>query len=475
MYFIYSKYKLAYVSLAVENISIISELQAVREVLFMLLGYPCVLFRLGEKSAFGDKITVWIDTATVNNRFALRHSSLAAFQEVLSWYAEKGTDLNRIRAFTKAKNTQDSPEQQTFVASVAEKLAILDQKLIEIEHRLVSTKNSDQLVSLLALQGELEPLLHPYMLLSSIIYSITTPTTPPPPATLATAHLSYLFTASCSLQSTGDTTSFTFMATIFFTCLQTYLRPIRAWMERGELRKQDDHFLVAKTRADDEVELGGLWHDQFTLRRDENGVLQAPEFVHKAATRIFITGKSVVFLKRLIEHQLPSTTLPLETKSGEIGDDIGFDGVCSDEDTLAPFRDMFAYSFSRWIDALHHSVSSRLRDILYHSCGLWKSLDALETVYLCRDGFLFDSIATQVFEKVDKGVTTWGDRFLLTEMVQGVLGGIGGVEAERLRMRGRLEAGKGLKEGRRGVRMWRGVDVDYAVGSILLTLSHIGG
>lgn len=242
-------------------------------------------------------------------------------------------------------------------------------------------------------------------------------------------------------------------------------------MERGELRKRDEHFLVAKTRADDEVELGGLWNEQFSLRRDKNGVLQAPEFVHKAAKRIFITGKSVVFLKRLMEHQLPSAAFSLETAGGA-GHDMSFESVCSDEDTLAPFQDMFSHEFSRWIDALHHSVSSRLRDILYHSCGLWKSLDALETVYFGRDGFLFDSIATQVFEKVDKGVATWGDRFLLTEMVQGVLGGTGGVEAGRLRMRGRVEGGKSLREGRRSVKMWKGVEVDYAVGFVLV-LSYL--
>lgn len=437
----------------VENISIISELQAIREVLFMLLGHPCVLF---SKTAFGDKITVRIDA--IGNRFALRHSSLGSFQTILGWYAEKGTHLDHIREFIKAEKTPDSPEQQTFVSATAEKIAVLDQQLIEIEQRLVSTKNSDQIVSLLTLQGELDTLLHPYMLLGSILFTLRAPTT------LATTHLEHLFNAACTLQSVGDTHTFTFMTTIFFTCLQTYLRPIRAWMERGELRNGDEHFLVAKTQADEDVELGGLWHDQFSLRRNEQGVLQAPDFVHKAAGRIFITGKSVVFLRRLVEHGIASAaSLSAETDHTSMGRDMTAENVCSDEDTLAPFQDMFSHAFSRWIDALHHSVSSRLRDVLYHSCGLWKSLDALETVYLCRDGFLFDYLATQVFEKVDKGVATWGDRFLLTEMVQGVFGGVGGVEARSLRMRGRTEEGKTLKEGRKGLRMWRGVDVDYAV------------
>lgn len=436
-----------------EDISIVSELQALREVLFMLLGHPCVLFRKT------DRISVRIDTAdTGSSRFGLRHSSLGAFQNVLAWFAEKGTNLDRIRTFARAQNTADSPERQTFISAAAEKIAILDQQLIGIEQRLVGTKNSDQIVSLLALQGELDPSLHPYMLLGSIIHALR-----PPPAGLATAHLEPLFNSACALQSLGDTHAFTFMTSIFFVCLQTYLRPIRAWMERGELRDSDEHFLVAKTRADEDVELGGLWHDQFSLRRSAHGHLQAPEFVHNAAARIFITGKSVVFLRRLVEHGIAAPGCLAADTDTDPGRDMSVENVCRDTATLAPFRDLFSHAFSRWIDALHHSVSSRLRDILNHSCGLWKSLDALETVYLCRDGFLFDYLATQVFEKVDKGVATWGDRFLLTEMVQGVFGGVGGVEARRLRMRGKLEGGKSLREGRKGLRMWKGVEVDYAV------------
>lgn len=449
------------VFVTVENMSIISELQALRDVLFMLLGYPCVLFQLGGKDSPNDEVTVWVDT-TATNSFALRHSSLAAFQAILSWYAEKGTNLNRIRAFTKTTHTQDPPDRETFIAATATQLAILDQKLIAIEERLVGNKSSDQIVSLLSLQRELEPILHPYMLLSTILHTLTSPTIPLPAATLATAHLELLFTSACTLQSIGDTHSFTFMSTLFFTCLQTYLRPIRAWMERGELRKGDEIFLVTKTRADDEVELGGLWHDQFALRRDDKGVLMAPRFVHKAAGRIFITGKSVVFLNRLMEQRAVFETEGEGVRGGELtaGSVYGLD---EGEEFLAPFQDVFAAAFDRWIDGRHHSVSSRLRDILYRDCGLWKSLDALECIYLCRDGYLFDSLATAVFEKVDKGVQTWGDRFLLTELVQGVYGGVECVEAQRLRMRGRIDGVATLRERRRSVKMLKGVDVDYAV------------
>ncbi|CUS07192.1 unnamed protein product [Tuber aestivum] len=441
----------------VNNISLISELQAMREVIFMLLGYPCLLFHKKPNDA-----TLLVDTADAMKRFALSHASLPAFRAILSWYADKGTNINVIRTFARSKNsTTDFPEHQTFVASVWDKLAILDQHLIKLEELLlVGNKGLDQIVSVLALQGELEPFLAPYDLLSDVIVEL--PKTGKPPADLALQHLECLFRLACRLQSIGDQISFKFITDIFFSCLRTYLRPIHQWMESGELRKDDKVFLISKTRSDEEVELGGLWSDQYSLRKDASGALKAPVFVHAAAARIFITGKSVVFLKRLLEHDIPSSAIPLQPQPvGAV--DIDLSTVYKNGEYLAPFSDMFAAAFDKWINDRHHSVSSRLRDILYQDCGLWKSLDAIECIYLCKNGHLSDAFSQAMFEKVDKGVQTWGDRFLLTELLQGVYGGVACVEVDRVRMRAKMEGMKSLRERRRTVKMWKGLELNYVL------------
>jgi len=443
-----------------------SELQAMREVIFMLLGYPCLLFH---KEPNGT--TILVDIHDVTKRFALSHASLPAFRAILSWYADKGTNINVIRTFARSKTSATNfPERQTFIASVWDKLATLDQHLIKLEELLlVGNKGIDQIVSLLALQGELEPFLTPFDLLSDVIAKL--PKTGKPPADLALQHLESLFQLACRLQSIGDQISFKFITDIFFSCLKTYLRPIHQWMESGELRKDDKVFLISKTRSDEEVELGGLWSDQYSLR-NVSGVLKAPVFVHAAATRIFITGKSVVFLKRLLEHGIPSSALPLQPQPVG-GADINLSTVCRNGEYLAPFSDMFAAAFDKWINDRHHSVSSRLRDVLYQDCGLWKSLDAIEYIYLCKNGHLFDTFSQAMFEKADKGVQTWGDRFLLTELLQGVYGGVGCVEVGRMRMRAKVEGTKSLRERRRTVKMWKGLELNYAVCFTILALAMI--
>lgn len=115
-----------------EQLWIITELQALREIIFMILGHKCALFRKGKDD---DPDVVWIEESTAEKRFALRHTSLKGFVSVLEWFAEQGTVLNRIRSFTRVK--EELPERQSFIAAIDTKLAELDKKLISIEEKFV--------------------------------------------------------------------------------------------------------------------------------------------------------------------------------------------------------------------------------------------------------------------------------------------------------------------------------------------------
>jgi len=116
----------------VKEVWIVSELQALREVIFMLLGHACTLF---EKGREGDESAVWINPGNAAQRFGLRHASLQGFMAILEWFAEKGTNLNRIRAFARQK--EELPEHQSFIAAVDDKIAGLDGELINIEEKFV--------------------------------------------------------------------------------------------------------------------------------------------------------------------------------------------------------------------------------------------------------------------------------------------------------------------------------------------------
>lgn len=266
------------------------------------------------------------------------------------------------------------------------------------------------------------------------------------------------------------------MAIIFFQCLQTYLRPIREWMESGELRPNDTNFFVIKARSDDEVNLGSLWHDQYAILEDDDGNLKAPNFVLSVAKKIFTTGKTVVFLKRLIDYDTPPIPSIMQD------DDLNFRTIypqdrISNDDELAPFDELFTIAFEAWIHAKHHSVSNILRDVLYRDCGLWKHLSAIDHIYLCRDGHQLSALATVVFDKIDKGrMNMWDDRFLLTELVQSVYGGRDFIEVKRLGVR-RVTSGigyRGLLGGDpRSVKLLGGIAIEYNVA--LSTSPYLSG
>ncbi|KAF8253104.1 hypothetical protein K440DRAFT_577021 [Wilcoxina mikolae CBS 423.85] len=436
-----------------DDIWLVSELQALREVIFMLLGHPCALLRKGREN---DECVVWIDPEELQKRFALRHTSLRGFDAVLEWFAEKGTSLNRIRAFT--QNKEDSPERQSFVAAVDEKLAELNKELITIEEKYVG-KGASQSVSLLALQSQIEPMIRPFGSLCRIITNLNT-----------SSHLEQLYLAACALQSTGSIPSYRFVATIFFSCLRTYLRPIRLWMESGSIPPTGD-FLISQTKPNAEVELGSFWHTQFQLRRTPHGSLNAPSFVHPVAERILTTGKSVVFLK----HLIPSSTTTSDNIE-ELNTDITFEDVCFPGTELAPFSSLFLAAFNRWISARHHSISARLRQHLFTNCGLWRSLDALDLIFFARNGFLFESLAQSIFEKLDRKAATWNDRFLLTEQIQNVFSSAPEVDAQRLRMSMKREnlfsrANKDTA-GRKTVNSLESIEVDYRLPWPVLNIIH---
>lgn len=279
-------------------------------------------------------------------------------------------------------------------------------------------------MSLLALQAEIEPLVRPFGALARIVASPRAGRSP-------SSRLEQLYLGACALQATGDLACHAFIVSIFLACLRTYLRPLRLWMETGAVPPTGD-FLVAQAPpdagADADADLGSFWHHRFRLRRSAHGSLLAPPFVHPVAGRILTTGKSVVFLQLLDPS---SASSPASDAA-----DIAFEDVCAPGGSaLAPFSSLFLAAFNRWISARHHRVSARLREQLFARSGLWRALSALELVFLARNGFLFESLAQGIFEKLDRRAAAWRDRFLLTEHIQTVFAPVPEVDAARLRMR----------------------------------------
>ncbi len=417
----------------------ITELQAVREVLFLLSGLPTSLFNL-------DVTTGRIDSDIT---YTIQHSSSDAFHKLLQSFAAIATQLHYLRDFIKEKQTV--AVMQTFRAAVEIRLRGYDLLLSAMEERFVAEREN-VVVSLIEIYAEIQPEVRPLLQLAELVTEIQATS-----GSFQFMVLEVLYEQTCVNQMVGKESEYAYMAELFFECFHTYIEPIRRWMEHGELTDDSDTFFVMGGKH--EGGLASLWHERYTLRQDAAGKLHAPRFLLTAAKKVFDTGKSVVLLKLLGAYNARSTAFPSSEPK------IGFLNLSRQtlSSSLAPFSELFDMAFENWIESKHHSASAILRERLCFECGLWRSLDALEYIYFQRDGALSSIFTTTVFNKIDRVKEAWNDRFLLTELAQGVFGSLPFVDDSGLAVRSSAGGYRDVQSRRRSVKILTSISIDYTV------------
>ncbi|KAL1628544.1 hypothetical protein SLS56_005889 [Neofusicoccum ribis] len=415
----------------------ITELQAVRETLFMLSGLPTSLFTLNKD----------LTRMECSKRFALSHAMSPTWRHQLQWFANVGTTLLQLRSWVRAE--QSIALLQTFRAAVTEEVRAFDKYIAQLQECCLES-NRPLIVSLIDVtsktqsRGDLLLNLRKLISKASRIVHRT-------PFIL----LECLYEEINMAQMAGDADLFPFFARIFFQCLQTYLKPIRRWMEQGELGMDDQIFFVGM--VDKSSEAVSLWHDQYVLRHDTAGTLHAPSFLQPAAKKIFNSGKSVVFLKELGQYGT-------ETSSGA-EPRLDFEAVCgesifdSSSIPLAPFSELFSLAFEDWIRSKYTFASTILRERLFSGYGLWQSLDALEFIHLSKDGSLMQAFADTIFEKLDRGRSGWNDRYVMSEIARSIYGTVSSVKTDKLAVRTVAIKDKGISP--RSVKALAAIAVDY--------------
>ncbi|KAI9850597.1 MAG: hypothetical protein M1838_005382 [Thelocarpon superellum] len=419
----------------------VAEIQAIREVLFMLSGVPTSLYRRTADARI-----------LVNDDYELAHVSPETARHVLMSFADDGTAIETLRQMTRARTGQ-TPTMQTVQAAVEKRLRHFDRALTEM-HQTFLTPAPDTIVSLMEVHARLQSAVRPLRAVAQLGLEIQRSVEP---QLQDFNWLERLFDRCCISQATGDQAEFAFMTQLFFECFQTYAKPVRQWMREGVLRPRDCGMFIHQTAAVDDAHRDVLWHEWFTLRSDDAGRLYAPRFIYAAADQIVTTGKSLVFLQHLdaARSRAPSYCAPEAS--------LDLQSLCPTDalSSLAPFAEMFNVAFDAWIAKQHHTASATLRQQLCADGGLWRSLDALEHLYLFADGHRSGSMATVLFDKLDRGQDTWHDRFLTTELFQTIFGSLGCVDAERVTVRSVPGSQGDLREHRRSVQVLQTIVLDY--------------
>lgn len=385
----------------------VSEVMAIREVLFMLQGLDTTMF---------DSKCVPVA------KFQTSHLIWETHKAIINAFSEFGRQLRVLRLFT--KDRQNAMHLQAFQSCISTRLHDLDTRLSAIHARLASPME-DTVVSLVKLKSEITGWIQPLSILADIILQVAQDT-----QAGAFRYLELLYEQTNLAQLSGREAVFEYLGRIFVECFRVYLRPVRLWMDEGKLMPNDEIFFVCEAAGD--IPLGDTWRRKFELRMREDSTLHAPSFLHPAANRIMNAGKNIVVLARLGKRGL------VEARRAAKEPPLDFETICPTNHRLAPFADLFEATFDRWIESKYYATSAILKDALLHDCGLSGALDALQHLYLFSDGAAASKFCEDLFGRIDSANPRWHERYALTALAHEAFGDV--VDSDQLYVRARSKA-----------------------------------
>ncbi|KMU73180.1 hypothetical protein CISG_03440 [Coccidioides immitis RMSCC 3703] len=200
-------------SLPESSNGILTDLQVMREVIFMLEGLPNSLFRNLN------------DSIEIDDRFFVQHASREAFRSILRSFSDLGVCIQRLRAF--GKQPQEVPFMQMFQKEVDKLVYDLDSFLSETEARY-SVKPQLPCASLLELFDDVRKETKLLVELASLVKRLKETT-----GQSGFLCLDLLYDLVCAKQAAADDAEYKVMAKIFFKCFEIYAKPIQLWMKTG--------------------------------------------------------------------------------------------------------------------------------------------------------------------------------------------------------------------------------------------------
>lgn len=418
---------------------VLTETQAIREVIFMLLGLPTSIFVASKH-----------ESLTISRFCQIKYLSQDSLRQLLQGFIELRGKLLIIRNWLTRQ--ESVPLMQTLQAALALRMRNVDNAFSVIQGRMIDLSKPFT-ASLLSLFDETNHITSSVQQVAQLLAQTASYSKEHVPFRI----LELLHSASCKSHSIGDAENYKFMATLFFDCFNTYLKPVMHWMRFGDVNRANHGFFVRVN--EEKVAPSLVWQKQHHLVQDESGYLHAPRFLDVAAKKIFTTGKSVNFLRMLGQDigdlNDKSTTDP----------QLDYRNVCDQNElsSLSPFSELFGMALETWIGNQHSSSSHTLRLRLESQCGLRKSLDALEFVYFSRNGALASNIMRTIFDRMDRGLEAWNDGFLLTELCQSVFGAISCIEVGRLAVRPSNTYHQDIRISRRSMKALETIRVWYTL------------
>ena len=386
----------------------LNERQLLRECLSMLDGLPTSAFRIDGSGLTVPKVG-----------FRISYVSHTALYDTLRGFSDIGDALNTLRQWT--SRDEKCPVLQTSRAVV--KSHLFDIQVLLREHAASIIDYRANSTSLLSVHESLQKKSKITLELAKIFDDVNNYKADQRSIGL----LDVLYLKACDCQDVGNTTGFEFFNMFFLRLLATYLKPIHVWMSSGEVPSLSPFFVKI---SHDFSSMSDLWQKGFHLIPLANSNTIIPKILQPMIPWIFSAGKATSFLKYL-SNDLPKGT---ENSGNDI---ISYQNMyqLTHTDQLEPFAERLASHLNIWVRNAHAPVSRRLRHHLETSCGLHRTLDSLEYIFLRRDGSLSDSFARELLSYNEPDNNAPKLSVHLTQTLRDVYNGVPCIDPEAITAR----------------------------------------
>ncbi|EXJ93654.1 hypothetical protein A1O1_02046 [Capronia coronata CBS 617.96] len=413
-----------------EQIVYVDEKQAVREVLFMLGGFPTAMFTFSDG---GIRLTP---------TYQIRHLESSASHALMSTATALGSSIDRVRRWV--NTPQDVPVMQLIQVGIGNVLADFERALSEVEYDILHETSRTGIISLLQILQTVRKDSNCLVTLGTVTQDL--------PQNDSIRSLDALYNQLDKAYSACDSAAFETLLPIFISALKLYAKPLDIWLHTGTLDPSAPFFIDANkgTRHG-----ATLWHNWFAISRESEK--QVPICLRPFAERILATGKTAAFLQHLgrpnISHGEASLGLTPAVK----------ESLHMIDGSQMPFSITFETVLGRHLDALLARTTRALKELLEGHCGLTRLLDAFDYLYFGVNGAMLDGVEARLFDRIDRCLEMWNDHFLVGDLLAEACRDVHCVDADLIAVHSVRTSSRSMASRRRSVKILGAMTVSYHV------------
>ena len=360
-----------------------SESQVLREVMFMVQGYPTSLF----KQVDGRILP--------NTNLKLANISEASLESVLSSVAAIAEAAHDVRQF--ATSLQKLPFMQVLGDNIGQIQKAFYDNVTELQSQHIRNASGGGVISLLKMAEQLRRTSKSLLETRMFVQEAKNQD--------AVGHLDILFDHVCRLQHIGDSDESRALMNVFKQTFKTYCQQVDGWIEHGATSETTSPFFVSKVA--DQRDRAQLWQSWYAYTK--SGLNRPPKFLLPFAEQILTCGKTVALTNMLSAPPSSATSLSI----GSVIDTA----TTASRSSLSSFASTFPALLSEHINARLQAATRTLQSTLQQKCNLTSTLHALCDLYLSASPLSTIIVDTHLFSRLDHGQPIWNDRFLVFDLL----------------------------------------------------------